>query len=59
MDKVGWLRYTHQWASRIDILHPSVNLFVCPECKVDQLLLRLQLYAEGLQVYSLDVDYFG
>ena len=56
MNKVGRLRYAHQWTSGIDILHPPVYFLVRPECKVYQFLLRFQLHAEGLEVDSLNID---
>lgn len=34
MNEIGRLRNTHQWTSRIDILHPSVNLFIRPKSEI-------------------------
>ena len=34
MNEIGRLRYTHQWTSRVDILHPPVNLLVRPKSEI-------------------------
>jgi hypothetical protein len=59
VDEVGGLGYAHEGAARVDILHPAIHLFIGPEGKVNQLLLGFQLYAEWLEVDTLDIDHFG
>lgn len=57
VNKVGRLAHTHERRTRINVVHPAVDLFVGPEGKVKQLVvfLHFDLNAERLHIDTLDI----
>lgn len=55
MYKVGRLTDAHQRGSRVQVLHPRIDLLVCAERKVVELVLALDFQAEWLEIDALDI----